>query len=759
MSTEPAGTPEDQGQGDPTAVEGSKNILRVAVAGPFFEALDYLPPPRHDWEEPRPGTRLLVPLGQRRQVGILVGVAEESSYPRARLKAVEKVLDPNPLFSERDLRVLHWAATYYQQPLGEVLFAALPEPLRKPDPLPEPGQPGVRLTEAGWSLDPRALNRAPRQRALLEILRTAPAGMTWSNLRLRFGEAGPILRALRAKGLITEVQIQPSPADPLASDPAPGPTLTPEQEAAVTAVAATWGQFQAFLLDGITGSGKTEVYIRLAEAAIAQGNQVLILVPEIALTPQLKMRLQARLPGPIAVLHSGLSKQERLANWLAAARGSARLILGTRSAILAPIPRLGLILVDEEHDDSFKQQEGFRYSGRDLAVRRAQICGCPVVLGSATPSLESLRNAELGRYSRLRLTERASGAPLPELALLDIRNQPLVAGLAPPLRAEIAAELQAGNQILLFLNRRGYAPVLICHRCGWVGECAHCDARLTVHLAAQRLWCHHCGWSSALPERCPVCASLDLRMLGRGTERLEDNLAKLFPAARIARLDRDSTRRQGALEQVLEAARRGEIQILLGTQMLAKGHDLPGVTLVGILELDQALYAADFRAAERAAQLIIQVAGRAGRADRPGRVLLQTRHPDHPLLQLLLRGGYSDFARAALAERAAAELPPFSHLALMRTEAPTAGEALAFLQQARTLGEQLRPEPSPVLLLGPVPAPLERRAGRHRAQLLIQGAKRPLLQRFLQDWLPEVRAIRCSRRLRWSLDVDPRDLM
>ncbi|QIK38332.1 primosomal protein N' [Caldichromatium japonicum] len=759
MSLEPTDPTLDQRQGNSTDSEYSSPILRVAVAGPFFEALDYLPPPGIHRAALRSGLRLLVPLGRRRQVGVLIGFAEASAHPPERLKAIECLLDPAPLFGELDLALLSWAAAYYQQTLGEVLFAALPGPLRKPGPLPEPTRPGVRLTEAGWMLDPKALHRAPRQHALLEILRHAPQGLALSDLKSQIGELGSILRALRAKGLIAEVELPAAPEGPQVFHPAPGPCLTPEQAAAVQEVQASWGRFQAFLLEGVTGSGKTEVYIRLAEAAIARGQQVLLIVPEIALTPQLYSRLQTRLPGPIAVLHSALPERERFNNWLNAARGSARLILGTRSAVLAPIPRLGLILVDEEHDDSFKQQEGLRYSGRDLAVRRAQLLGCPVVLGSATPSLETLRNAELRRYAWLRLTERAGGARPPELALLDIRNQPLAAGLAPRLRAEIATEINAGNQVLLFLNRRGYAPVLTCHSCGWVGECPHCDARLTLHLADHRLWCHHCGWSCPFPERCPACGGLDLRMLGRGTERLEDELSRLFPEAQIARLDRDSTRRRGALERVLDAARRGEVQILLGTQMLAKGHHLPRVTLVGILELDQAFYAPDFRAAERAAQLIVQVAGRAGRAERPGRVVLQTRHPEHPLLQSLLREGYLGFARAALAERAEAALPPFSHLALLRAEGPELEQAMGFLQQARALGERLGAEPASVLLLGPVPAPMERRAGRHRAQLLLQCARRPLLQRFLRDWMPQVRALPCRQGLRWSIDVDPRDLM
>ncbi|MTW20498.1 primosomal protein N' [Allochromatium palmeri] len=734
-------------------------MWRVAVEAPLADTFDYLPPADPPLARLRPGLRLLVPFGRRSRVGILIAIVDQSTHPLNKLKRVERVLDPEPLLDEPDLKLLAWAAAYYQQPIGEALFAAIPARLRDPEPLPVETAPGLQVTESGRTLALETLARAPKQRALLDALRAAPEGLTLGELSARLGDNQSAIRALRSKELIADIRLTRSP-DPIDETlPVAGPELHTEQQTAVTAVQAAFGTFGAFLLDGVTGSGKTEVYIRLIESVIAQGHQALVVVPEIGLTPQLRERFRTRLPGPIAVLHSALKASERERNWLRAARGEAHLILGTRSAVLAPIPRLGLIVVDEEHDDSLKQQDGLRYSGRDLAVRRAQLAGCPVVLGSATPSLETLRNAQLGRYGWLRLTERAGGARPPMISILDIRNQPLRAGLSPVLREHIQAELVAGNQILLFLNRRGYAPVLTCHACGWIGECPHCDARLTLHLSERRLWCHHCGWSCFQPSHCPKCQSQELRMLGRGTERLEEELVALFPETRIARLDRDSTRRRGELGRVLDAVHKGETQILLGTQMLAKGHDFPGVTLVGILELDQSLYASDFRAAERTAQLIVQVAGRAGRAERSGRVVLQTRHPEHPLLQSLLREGYAGFASAALRERAEAELPPYSHLALARAEAPDPEDALAFLRQARELGERLEADSGAILLLGPIPAPMERRAGRHRAQLLIQCAERPRLQRFLTHWVREVRALPRRKGLRWSLDVDPRDLL
>jgi len=732
-------------------------ILRVALDGPLDGLFDYLPPEPLPALELQPGLRLLVPFGRGRRLGILVRLTAESDQPPERLRRVERVLDGHPLLTPRDLDFLHWASAYYQHPLGEVIFSALPARLREPEALLETDLPGVRLSLAGRALAPEELSRAPRQRELLELLRAAPEGLALCQLRERLGESAAALRGLRAKALIEDCRVASDETLAPAGPAAEGPALNPEQAAAVAAVLESRASFRAFLLDGVTGSGKTEVYIRLIAEMLAAGRQTLLLVPEIGLTPQLRERLRARLPGVQVVLHSALNASERERGWRGAASGEAGVVLGTRSAVFTPLPRLGLILVDEEHDASLKQQEGFRYSARDLAVRRAQLAGCPVVLGSATPALETLHNARLGRYAWLHLPQRAGGASAPSIRLLDIRAQPLRAGLSPVLREAMREQLAAGNQVLLFLNRRGYAPLFTCHACGWVGSCPHCDRRLTLHLGERRLWCHHCGWSARLPERCPGCGSEELRMVGRGTERLEEELGALFPDVAVARIDRDSTRRKGELARLLDGVRRGETGILLGTQMLAKGHDFPGVTLVGVLDLDQMLYASDFRAPERAAQLMVQVAGRAGRAERPGRVVLQTRHPEHPLLQSLLAHGYAGFAEAALAEREAAALPPFSYLALARAEAPEAETAMAFLRAAREQAEALG-EPR-LAVFGPVPAPLERRAGRHRAQLLLQCADRLLMQRLLARWRVALVSLKGGRGLRWSLDVDPQDML
>nr|WP_300988570.1 primosomal protein N' [Thiocapsa sp.] len=737
-----------------------------------MDAFDYLPPaPASDGCSATPsllpGQRVLVPFGQGRRVGILLELRDTSDQDPVRLKPIERLLDPGPVLSTADLTLIRWAADYYRQPIGEALFSALPARLRQAKPILDEQVPGVSATPTGRTLDLETLRRAPKQRALLTLVRSVPEGIAVADLTVCLGPCAATLRSLRARGLLETCRL--APAGPVTHAPraerAPGPELNADQAEALRRVAAALGGFSPFLLDGVTGSGKTEVYIRLIEAAAARGAQTLLIVPEIGLTPQLRERLTARLPDPPAVLHSGLAAGERERAWHRAASGRAGVVLGTRSAVFVPLPRLGLILVDEEHDASLKQQEGFRYSARDLAVRRAQLVGCPVVLGSATPSLETLNNAQTERYGWLRLPQRAGAACTPRTSLLDIRNQPLQAGLSAVLREEMRTEIAAGNQVLLFLNRRGYAPVLTCHACGWVGDCPHCDARLTLHLARRRLWCHHCGWTRPLPDVCPDCKGTDLRMLGRGTERLDEELRPLFPGVGIARLDRDTTRRRGELARLLDEVRRGDVQILLGTQMLAKGHDFPGVTLVGILDLDHSLYASDFRAPERTAQLIVQVTGRAGRAERPGRVVLQTRHPEHPLLQSLLHDGYRGFATTALAERREAELPPFSHLALLRAEAPAVETATDFLNQARLIAEgctaEGRAEPlaeTGVQCYGPVPAPMERRGGRYRAQLLIQSSQRPRLQRFLAGWSLALRALPRSKGLRWSLDVDPQDM-
>ncbi|MGH8132779.1 MAG: replication restart helicase PriA, partial [Steroidobacteraceae bacterium] len=519
--------------------------------------------------------------------------------------------------------------------------------------------------------------RAPRQRALLEFL--APQDASATALAARFGNWRETARSLGARALVTCARVAPERTPEPARVRSAGPALLAEQVEAVESVSRSLGSFGAFVLHGITGSGKTEVYLRLVERVIGEGRSALLLVPEIGLTPQLVGRFRERFEAPMAVLHSALTDHERLGAWRDAFSGRARIVLGTRSAVFAPVPDLGLIVVDEEHDASFKQHEGaLRYSARDLAVVRAQHARVPILLGSATPSLETLHNVAAGRYTRLRLNRRATQAQPPRFALVDLRSSAIESGISTAAVLAIERHLAADGQVLVFLNRRGYAPTLLCTACGWIAPCRECDARLTVHLAAGRLRCHHCGADAPLPPRCPQCG-FAVKPVGQGTERIETALGARFPGVAIARLDRDVVRRRGDLEEVMRRMSSGDARILVGTQMVTKGHDFPNVTLVVVLNADQGLFSTDFRAPERLAQTIVQVAGRAGRGSKPGEVLIQTEYPDHPLLASLLAHGYDGFTTAALAERLAAAWPPFSRLAAVRTSARTAAAALAFL--------------------------------------------------------------------------------
>jgi primosomal protein N' (replication factor Y) len=535
----------------------------------------------------------------------------------------------------------------------------------------------------------------------------------------------------------------------------PGPSLTDAQAQVVADVLRAGERFGTWLLDGVTGSGKTEVYLRVVAEVLARGQQALVLVPEIGLTPQLVQRFAERFEAPLALLHSSLSEGERLAAWRRARNGEAAIVIGTRSAIFTPLAHPGVIVVDEEHDGSYKQQEGFRYSARDLAVMRARRQDLPVILGSATPSLESLQNARERRYIRFILPERPGEARHPRMSLIDLRQHAAQSGLAGPALLAITRHLEAAGQVLIYLNRRGYAPTLFCPGCGWIAPCPQCDARLTVHLRSQRLRCHHCGADQAMPLGCPTCGH-EIKPVGQGTERVEDLLRDRFPQVPLVRLDRDSVRRKGEMQAMLERVTTGEARILVGTQMLAKGHHFPDVTLVVIVNADQGLFSADFRASERLAQTIVQVAGRAGRASRPGEVLIQTEFPQHPLLVSLLEKGYEGFAAVALEERAAAHWPPFSRLALLRADAREAAPTLQFLEAAARAAQ---PAPRGVRILGPVLASMARRAGRHHAQLLIESDARTVLQRFLTDWMPVVEELRAMHRVHWSLDVDPQELM
>jgi primosomal protein N' (replication factor Y) len=730
-------------------------VFRVALDTPLRRLFDYLPPaPGETPVIPSLGARVRVPFGRQRLIGLVVEIAAQSELPAERLKPILEVLDRTPVADAGLLGLCGWAAQYYHHPIGEVLASALPKALRQ-------GASAV-ANEERWSATTAGVEshssgeprRAPKQRALLEFL-CVDGPATPGTLDARFGPWREAARALAARGWIGSVEVPRDPPAQSAGGRATGPELFAEQHTAVEAVAEHLGTFRAFVLHGITGSGKTEVYLRLVERVLNAGRRALVLVPEIALTPQLVGRFRERFGVPMAMLHSGLTDTERLGAWRDAFSGQARIVLGTRSAVFAPVPDLGLIVVDEEHDASFKQHEGgFRYSARDLAVVRAQHSGVPVVLGSATPSLETLHNVAAGRYTHLRLQRRAAEALPPRLALLDLRTSAMQGGISTQAMLAIERHLRDDGQVLVFLNRRGYAPTLLCTACGWIAPCRDCDARLTVHLSAGRLRCHHCGADAPLPQRCPVCG-FAVKTVGQGTQRVEEILRERFPASAIARLDRDVVRKRGDLEAVVSRIASGEARILVGTQMVTKGHDFPNMTLVVVLNADQGLFSTDFRAPERLAQTIVQVAGRAGRSSRAGEVLIQTEFPAHPLLQNLLAAGYEGFAHVALEERSLTGWPPFSRLAALRDSARTREAALDFLTAARGLAPRRL---SGVRLLGPVPAAMAKRAGRYHAQLLIESADRTRLHGFLDAWLPQVEALKSARAVRWSLDVDPLEL-
>jgi primosomal protein N' (replication factor Y) len=651
--------------------------------------------------------------------------------------------------------LLRWACDYYHHPPGEVCSTALPVLLRQEREAVVRGISVWRLTAAGCSLTAEQLQHAPKQLALFQRLIAHKKGMEAAQLDMEMELWRPVMKRLVEKGWV-EIEEHPClPYMPPQHEDTP-PRLNPAQQQAVDAIGEHLNGFQPLLLEGVTGSGKTEVYLQAIEQVLATDRQVLVLVPEIGLTPQLLERFRRRFPLPIALLHSGLNDTERLCAWLMAREGKSPIVIGTRSAVFTPLPNIGLIIVDEEHDPSFKQQDGFRYSGRDVAVVRAQRHRIPIILGTATPSLESLHNALQGRYLHLDLPERAGTAVHPAIHLLDVRQQQMEEGLSAPLQKAMHQHLDSGGQVLLFLNRRGYAPTLLCHDCGWVSHCRRCDAHMTYYARSGRLRCHHCGAEHPVPAQCPDCGNLDLRPVGQGTERIEQVLKQLFPDTGIVRIDRDSTRRKGAMDALLAEVHSGEGRILIGTQMLAKGHHFPNVTLVGILDADQGLFSIDFRAGERMAQLIVQVAGRAGRADKPGTVLIQTHVPDHPLLRLLVEKDYAHFARATLKERKEAHMPPFSHLALLRAEAVDRNAPSAYLMEAKALAEQLPHDG--IWLLGPVPAPMERRAGRNRAQLLLQADSRQALHKLLHTWARQLEGIKSGRKVRWSLDIDPGEL-
>jgi len=669
-----------------------KRYLQVALPVPLCRHYDYVIGEQFNQVEFLPGMRVSVPFGRRQeQVGIALGVSDRSGVPPHRLKTISAVIDDQPLFSLPHFKLLCWAADYYHYPLGETLFSTLPKLLRQGKGAP-----------------------APAQQARAASATAAQDGMA-------------------SRGF----------------------DLNPQQTQAIAAITAHTDAHSTHVLQGITGSGKTEVYIEAVRRVTEQGRQALILVPEIGLTTQFIERLKQRLPVAILVQHSALSDTERLRNWLAARDGEAAVLIGTRSAVWMPLKAPGLYVVDEEHDPSYKQDSGFRYSARDIAVVRGKFDEVPVTLGSATPSLETINNVKGRKYLPQTLPARAAGAKPPEVRVINLRKQPVSGALSKALLNEITRTLESNNQALLFLNRRGYAPVILCHDCGWYAECTRCSAKMTFHKDKNCLICHHCDARKALPALCPDCEQPQLVEVGHGTQRLDQTLAGHFPGAKILRIDRDSTRRKGSMEKMLRAITAGDADILIGTQMLAKGHHFPRLTLVGIVDADAGLLSTDFRASERMAQLIVQVSGRAGREQQPGVVYIQTHFPEHPLLQTLVNRNYREFADLLLRERRQAQLPPYTHLALLGTEATKQEVAEKFLRLARNSLKQR----DNLAVFGPLAAPIEKRRGRYRCQLLVQSGNRNTLHQALTPWRQTLESMQEAKRVRWHLDIDPQDLL
>lgn len=726
--------------------------IRVAVPVYLYDCFDYSLT-AEQYHQAEVGARVAVSFGRQNVVGVIVEkLTDEKPLDLGfKLKAITELLDDNAILDAKVLSLLTWSAQYYQFPIGEVMHAALPSFLRQ-------GKPYNLLARMWKLIDDHAedkLKRSEKQQDAYKILKLHPTGTSENILNLA-GIETATLKALEKKQ-ITQCILEAQDFKPQAMTLAQMP-LTPndEQKRAIQNILKARHSYHAFLLDGLTGSGKTEVYLQVMQEVLKQGKQVLVLVPEIGLTPQTVSRFQSRFHCHIALLHSGLNDSKRLQAWQSAQTGKASIVIGTRSAIYTPLPHLGLIVLDEEHDLSFKQQEGFRYHARDVALYRAHLENCPIILGSATPSIDSYALVEQGKMTCLELNQRAGVAVMPKMHVIDLKVAQKQNGISQQLIHEVQKRLDKKEQVLIFLNRRGYAPVLICESCGWQAKCPHCDANFTVHRQPyQHLHCHHCGTIHRMPEHCPQCQHSELKPIGLGTAKVEENLQALFPNFDVIRVDRDSTSRVGSWQKIYNKIQKSEPIILLGTQMLAKGHHFPYVTLVAILDIDSGLLSVDFRATERTAQLIIQVAGRAGRGEKKGEVYLQTLRPDHPLLNTLLESGYRSFAKQTLKERKAAWMPPYRYAALLRCESKDQELNQSFLQEhAQALRQASE---NSIDIWGPIPAPMERKAGRYQAHMVLLSKDRARMHFYIRQWWQNVWHNK-PHGMKLSLDIDPQEL-
>jgi len=699
--------------------------------------------------EPSIGARVWVPFGRQKRMGVVIGEHVPDS-PRLNMKFIETLIDERPVLSGESLVLCHWISNYYQSPLSEVLPLALPKKYRNGDELVLPTCQTFQLTMAIDEAYPLLSKRAIRQRALVDFFALQQIPQTKKMIQLA-GFSMDQVDALLTLGILSiHIEIEKPANNQLLSQPL---SLNPEQALAVQTIQAHMDTYQCFLLHGVTGSGKTEVYLQVIAKILAAGRQVLVLVPEIGLTPQLLARFRQRFREPMVVIHSKLSDSERQRAWHWAKEETVKLVVGTRAAIFTPMPALGLIVIDEEHDTSFKQMEGVRYSARDTALMRAHLRHIPIVLGSATPSLESLYNCQRNKYTLLRLNHKALESRPLQYQILDIRNQTLKHGLADPTLRLIEEHLQRQQQVLVFINRRGFAPVFLCHQCGWIADCRACDAHLTLHRTMGRLICHHCGLIQAIPRECHACHGRELLPIGTGTQRVHDFLTHYFPTTSIVRIDRDEVRKKLAFDDYLSRINSGQAQLIIGTQMLAKGHHFPQLTLVVILDADNGFYNQDFRALEHLGQLLMQVAGRAGRAELPGQVLIQTHLPKHPLLNQLVQQGYDDFANELLVLRRQASLPPYHFLTLIRAQGKALPGVLNFLHEVKAQLNNFE-----LQIWGPAPAPLARKGGMHRLQLLLKSPSRRKLKEALTQLRSWLILNKSAKSIRWNIDVDPMDL-
>ncbi|WP_444996002.1 primosomal protein N' [Aliikangiella sp. IMCC44359] len=741
-----------------TPFHSNSLIVGVAIAVPLRRLFDYIVPYNYAIE-PKPGMRVKVPFGHSTKIGVIVSVSPKSEHASvindSKLKEILTIIDQFSLVTPSLLKLYHWMEKYYHAPPGEIWQTMLPTSLLKGQPAKQSRQSYWQITELGKAalFTGKVNKKAIKQRQILEQLMQSNHGIAHDQIN-QFNMPYASLKTLAGKLWVSR---EYSTVNPNITSNLPNiPTsiqLNTQQQAAIEQITQSLNQYAAFLLFGVTASGKTEVYLRLIHHVLQQNKQALVLVPEIGLTPQTLKRFQERFDVEIILLHSGMSEQKRLQNWLKARSGDAKIIIGTRSSLFTPLKSPGIIIIDEEHDLSFRQQQGFRYSARDVAMVRGSIEQIPVVLGSASPSLESLLNVTKEKIKRINLTQKAKTSAQLKYRIIDLKKQPINHGLSSELISLIKKHISQQGQVLLFLNRRGYAPVLLCHQCGWSSSCQRCDTHFTYHHQSHFLQCHHCGSSRKAPNQCPNCQCEQIVPVGLGTERLQEGVQQLFPEARVSRIDRDTTRKKSAMQDFVTSIKSGEVDILIGTQMLAKGHHFPDVTLVGLIDMDGALYSADYRAPEYAAQLITQVSGRAGRADKPGEVIIQTHLAEHPMLHEIIHAGYSDFAQSAIQERIEAELPPHTFSAMFHAESPQINFVKQFLQEVKAILD--RYSDLKVELLGPAPAVYVKKAGKFRYQLFLHTNNRNQLHQLLDLTLPDIEKLKTASRVRWRIEIDP----